>query len=110
MPGLARHHYDGDEEFRFISVNVPTINYVENEMRFDETNLYTLPDPWELRDMHKAVPQIGGQVAQGYIIPVRNTNFPAEAVTYVEAPGVLNEEALKVMDQVVALAGSIKSG
>lgn len=95
---------DGEKEFRFLSFNVPTLNYVEDEMRFSQNNPYGLPSEFELRDVFKTVKEMGGQVIRSYTIPVRNTNFPSEAITFVEAPGVFNEEAFKVMDLAIALA------
>ncbi|MBB4658583.1 cellulase family glycosylhydrolase [Parvularcula dongshanensis] len=97
--------YDGDEVFRFVSWNVPTLNYVEDEMAFSEVNPYALPNEFELRDLFESVNQMGGQVVRGYTIPVRNEDFPEDAVTYVEAPGEFNEEAFRVMDLGIALAG-----
>lgn len=97
--------FDGDQPFRFISINVPTLLYVEDEMTFTETNPIRLPTEFETRDVLAAVKEIGGQVVRSYSIPVRNSSFPEDTVTYVEAPGVFNEDAFQVMDQVVALAG-----
>jgi len=95
---------DGDEDFRFISFNVPTLLYVEDEMKFSVTDPYGLPTEFELRDLYQSVADMGGQVVRAYTIPVRNENFPKGSVTYVEAPGVFNEEAFKVMDMAIALA------
>lgn len=97
--------YDGDERFRFISFNVPTLLYVEDEMAFDQQNPYGLPTEFELRDLYETVNQLGGNLIRAYTIPVRNTNFPPESVTYVEAPGIFNENAFKAMDLAIALAG-----
>ncbi|MBU2870408.1 hypothetical protein KO502_06845 [Colwellia sp. E2M01] len=95
---------DGDKEFRFISFNVPTLNYVEDEMKFERKNPYGLPSEFELHDVYKTIKEMGGQVVRSYTIPVRNTNFPSESITFVEAPGKFNEEAFKVMDLAIALA------
>ena len=96
--------FDGDQEFRFLSFNVPTLNYVEDNMAFEQTNPYALPTEFELRDLFETVNIMGGRVVRTYTIPVRNQNFPSESVTYVEAPGKFNEEAFKVLDRVLALA------
>lgn len=95
---------DGDETFRFISFNVPTLNYQEDEMSFKETNPYALPTEYEMRDVFETVRQMGGRVIRIYTIPVKNRNFPDQAPTYVEAPGKFNEEAFKVTDMMLALA------
>ncbi len=42
---------DGDAEFRFVSFNVPTLLYVEDEMAFERTDPYDLPTEWSLRDL-----------------------------------------------------------
>lgn len=100
--------YEGDAEFRFISINVPTLFYLEDRMAFDRTDPYGLPNEYEIRDIFGAVQQIGGQVIRGYTIPVRNENFPESSVTFVEAPGVFNEEAFKTLDLAVALASEYR--
>ncbi len=100
--------YDGNKEFCFLSYNVPTLNYVEDNMEFDQTNPYGLPTEFELRDLFESIVQTGGNTIRTYTIPVRNNNFPKEAVTYVEAPGEFNEEAFKVLDLVMALANEYK--
>ena|SRR5659263_44554 len=95
---------DGNKPFRFISFNVPTLNYQEDVMDFKQTNPYTLPDEFEMRDVFASIKEMGGQVIRIYTIPVRNKNFPAASPTYVEAPGVFNEDAFKVTDMMLALA------
>lgn len=95
---------DGDKEFRFLSFNVPTLNYVEDNMSFEQTNPYALPSEFELRDLYETVKRMGGRVVRTYTIPVRNKNFPRESVTYVEGPGEFNEEAFKALDKALALA------
>ncbi|GGA72662.1 hypothetical protein GCM10011369_13030 [Neiella marina] len=95
---------DGNKPYRFISFNVPTLNYQEDEMSFATTNPYQLPDEYEMRDVFATIKEMGGQVVRIYTIPVRNNNFPKEAPTYVEGPGRFNEEAFKVTDMMLALA------
>ena len=95
---------DGDKEFRFISFNVPTLNYQEDEMSFTEINPYRLPDEFEMRDLFATVKEMGGQVIRIYTIPVRNKDFPPGSPTYVEGPGRFNEEAFRVTDMMLALA------
>jgi mannan endo-1,4-beta-mannosidase len=95
---------DGDREFRFVSFNVPTLLFVEDEMAFAQTNPYGLPSEYELRDLYATVAAMGGRVVRAYTIPVRNRRFPANAVTYVEGPGEFNEDAFRVMDLALALA------
>ena len=96
---------DGERPFRFVSFNVPTLLYVEDEMAFERTDPYGLPDEFELRDLYATIAQMGGQVVRAYTIPVRNADFPPGSVTYVEAPGEFSPEAFRAMDLAVALAG-----
>lgn len=95
---------DGDKQLRFVSWNIPNLTYVEDNMEFTETNPYDLPTEFELRDAFGAVKEMGGQVVRMYTIPVRNKNFPEDAVTYVEAPGVFNERAFQTLDTLMWLA------
>jgi hypothetical protein len=95
---------DGAKLFRFISFNVPNLNYTEDDMRFTQTNPYRLPTEYEMRDAFATVRQMGGQVIRIYTIPVRSTDFPPNAPTYVLAPGKFNEEAFRSLDLMMALA------
>ncbi|HJX72333.1 MAG TPA: cellulase family glycosylhydrolase, partial [Bacteroidales bacterium] len=76
----------------------------EDEMAFQVTNPYALPDEFEMRDVFKTVREMGGQVIRIYTVPVKNKNFPPEAPTYVEGSGNFNEEAFKVTDMMLSLA------
>jgi hypothetical protein len=95
---------DGDRPYRFISFNVPNLNYVEDDMGFRQTNPYRLPSEFEMRDLFAAVREMGGQAVRLYTFPVKNKNYPPEAPTYVEAPGRFNEQAFRRMDLMLALA------
>ena len=95
---------DGNRPFRFVSFNVPNLNYIEDDMRFRQANPYRLPAEYEMRDVFETINQVGGQVVRIYTIPVKNTNFPAGAPTYVLAPGKFNEDAFRRLDQMMALA------
>lgn len=95
---------NGNQEYRFISFNIPTLNYIEDALSFASTNPYDLPNEFEMRDAFATIKEMGGQVIRIYTVPVRNTNFPAEAPTYVEGPGKFNEEAFLVTDKMLELA------
>lgn len=98
------HLMEGEKEFRFLSFNIPNLNYVEDEMSFTSVNPYGLPNEYEIRDAFESIQQLGGRVVRLYTIPVRNHNAPANAVTYVEGPGQFNEKAFENLDLVLALA------
>jgi len=95
---------DGDKTFRFVSFNVPNLNYIEDDMRFTRTNPYRLPTEYEMRDMFATINEMGGQVVRIYTIPVKNDGFPPGAPTYVLAPGKFNETAFRNLDLMLALA------
>ena len=96
--------FDGDRELRFISFNIPNLNYVEDEFAFGRTHPYRLPDEYEIRDALESVRQMGGQVVRTYTIPVRRQQDPEDVPTYVLAPGQLDEASMQTMDRVLALA------
>jgi hypothetical protein len=95
---------DGEKEFRFISFNVPTLNYNEDEFSFEGLHPYSLPDEYEIRDVMETVKQCGGQVIRMYTLPVRIENESQDAPTYIEGPGQFLEESFQTMDRVLALA------
>ncbi|MDA3816631.1 MAG: hypothetical protein PF486_04580 [Prolixibacteraceae bacterium] len=95
---------DGDETFRFVSYNVPTLNYNEDEFEFSRLSPYSLPNEYELRDVFETIKQTGGKVIRMYTIPARMQNAPEGTPTYVTDPGEFNEEAFETMDMVLALA------
>ena len=99
--------YEGDRELRFISFNIPNLNYVEDEFAFDRTQPYRLPDEYEIRDALESVRQIGGQVVRMYTIPVRRMQDPEGVPTFLLAPGELDETSMQAMDRVLAVAGEV---
>jgi mannan endo-1,4-beta-mannosidase len=95
---------EGEKEFRFISYNIPTLNFNEDEFEFSHLHAYSLPDEFELRDVFETVKQMGGKVVRLYTIPVKLASEPENTPTYVLAPNTFSEEAFKTMDLVLALA------
>jgi hypothetical protein len=95
---------DGNQEFRFISYNVPTLNYTEDEFGFDHLHAYDLPNEFEIRDIFETVKQMGGKVVRMYTIPAKIATEPDNTPTYVLAPNTFSEESFKTMDLVLALA------
>lgn len=95
---------DGDKDFRFISYNVPTLNFNEDEFAFDHLHPYSLPDEFELRDVFETISQMGGKVVRMYTLPVKFDFEPDDAPAYIVAPNQFSEEAFKTMDMALALA------
>ncbi len=98
---------DGDREYRFISWNIPNLNFVEDEMDFTREHEYGLPTSFEIRDALESVEQLGGLVVRTYTIPVRAKTDVAGVPKYVLAPGVFDERAFATMDTMLALANEI---
>ena len=65
---------DGDEPFRFIAFNVPTLFYVEDEMSFEQTNPYGLPTEFEWEHAAADEPVDGNMFETGFLHPVPGSN------------------------------------
>lgn len=98
---------EGDKEFRFLSFNVPNLNFVEDELEFTKTTPFRLPTEFEIRDAMLSVKQIGGRVIRIYTIPVKRMDQPDDVPAHVLAPGKFNEEAFRVNDLMLALANEL---
>jgi hypothetical protein len=99
---------DGEKEFRFVSYNVPTLNFNEYEFAFDRLHPYSLPDEFELRDVFETISQMGGKVVRMYTLPVKFAFEPDDAPVYITGPGQFSEEAFKTMDMALALANEYR--
>ena len=95
---------DGDEVFRFLSFNIPNLNFVEDEMTFERTHPFDLPTAYEIRDAMESVQQMNGHVIRTYTIPVRRETDTPDVPRYVLAPGTFDEHAFATMDTMLALA------
>ncbi|MFH1197434.1 MAG: cellulase family glycosylhydrolase [bacterium] len=98
--------WDGSKEFRFISFNIPNLNYIEDEFGYVKKQPYRFPDSFEMTDAMESIKQLGGNVIRNYTFPVRNIHeepYP----TYILAPGKFDEEAFKTMDTLLAIANKV---
>src|ERR1700691_5933289 len=66
--------FDGTNEFRFISFNIPNLLMIEDNVAFKQENPWRLPDKFEINDALQTVSQMGGTVARTYVITVARTN------------------------------------
>jgi len=98
---------DGDEEFRFVSFNIPNLHYIEDYLAFDSSNPWRLPDEFEIRDALESIKQLGGKVTRTYVLSVRKPGESRNIIRHVEAPGVFNEEAFKALDKVMQIANEV---
>jgi mannan endo-1,4-beta-mannosidase len=95
---------DGDRVFRFLSFNIPNLHYVEDDMRFDRSMPFRLPDLFEIDDALGTIEQMGGQVVRAYALAVRKADDSPDLPRYILGPGQFNEEAFRALDQVIAAA------
>ena len=95
---------EGDQEYRFISYNIPNILMLEDEFAFDNPNVWRLPNSFELEDAVKSVELSGGQVIRSYVLTVRRPEDGPEVPRHVEGPGQFGEEAFRTLDTLLAVA------
>ncbi|HEY2826113.1 MAG TPA: cellulase family glycosylhydrolase [Pirellulales bacterium] len=96
--------YDGDQQLRFISFNIPNLSYTEDNMQFDQTSGFRLPTQFEIDDAMATIAQMGGRTARIYTLSVHKDNDPPGVVRHILGPDHLNEQAMVVLDQVLESA------
>jgi hypothetical protein len=99
--------YEGDSQFRFISFNIPNLLSIEDNVPFTEKNAWRLPDLFEIEDALNSIKLMGGNVARTYVITVHRESDTPDIPRHVLSPGKFNEEAFKVLDQVLVSANRI---
>jgi mannan endo-1,4-beta-mannosidase len=98
---------DGKEPYRFVSFNIPTLNFQEDEMAFYQKQAFVLPTQYEIKDVLESVKQMGGKVVRIYTIPVRDKTDLPETPRYVLAPGKFDERAFQTLDTMMAVANEV---
>ena len=96
--------WEGGQPFRFISFNIPNLTYTEDNMQFGQPNPFRFPSAFEIDDALTTIRQMGGRVARSYVLSVRKPGDPPGTPRHILAPGELNEEAMAVLDRVLAIA------
>ncbi|TWT47527.1 hypothetical protein [Botrimarina hoheduenensis] len=96
--------YDGPNEFRFVSWNIPNLHCVEDAFTFFGRSPWRWPDEFEIDDALESVRQMGGTVARTYVLSVRRTDGDMGEGVHVLAPGRFNEEAFRALDLVMKVA------
>lgn len=96
--------YEGDEEFRFLSFNIPNLFYIEDDMRFEQSMPFRWPDEYEVRDALESVRQMGGRVVRTYTLSVRKPSDPEGMPRFVRGPGEFDEEGFEAFDMVLEVA------
>ncbi len=98
---------DGKKEFRFLSYNIPNLNFVEDEMAFTVISPFRLPTDYEIGDALMSIKQMGGRVVRIYTLPVKRKEQSDKVPATVLGPGQFNEEAFKINDLMLAMANKI---
>ena len=96
--------FDGDKEFRFLSLNIPNLLIVEDNVPFAEENPWRLPDKFEINDALETLQSLGGTVTRSYVITVVKTNDLPGTPRHVLAPGKFNEDAFRTLDEILTAA------
>ncbi len=99
--------FDGANEFRFISFNIPNLLEIEDNVAFTNENPWRLPDQFEINDALESVRQLGGTVARTYVITVERTNDTPDIPRHVLATGNFDERSFRVLDTVLATANRV---
>jgi hypothetical protein len=95
---------DGQNEYRFISYNIPCLHYNEDAMAFAETSPWRLPDAYEIEDALESVRQMGGQAVRTYTLSVLKRDDTDGVPRHVLGPGQFSEQAFRVLDRVLEIA------
>jgi mannan endo-1,4-beta-mannosidase len=91
----------------FVSFNIPTLHYIEDDSRFESLRQQRLPDDFEIGDALQTIRVMGGTVVRIYTLSVRKPTDPPGAVRHVLGPNQFNEEAFVALDRVLAAAGEL---
>lgn len=89
--------WDGSQELRFCSVNVPFVDFTAD----GEGGTWKELTKWEQEDIIKTVVQMGGKVIRRYALATRQAGKTYEA--HVQGPGQFSETAFKAMDRFLDL-------
>jgi hypothetical protein len=98
--------YEGANEFRFLSFNIPNLHYIEDDMRFAQEMPFRWPNEYEVRDALDSIRQMGGRVVRIYALSVRKADDPAVMPRHVLGPGEYDPQAFEALDMVLDVARS----
>lgn len=96
--------FDGSQEFRFISWNIPNLLIIEDNCAWAAPHEWLLPNEFELTDAFASVRQLGGTVVRSYSIPVQRADEDASIPKYVRGIGKFEETSFRAMDLALKLA------
>jgi hypothetical protein len=96
--------YEDEKPFRFISVNIPNLQLVEDNFAPGATTAWAWPNEFELTDALESVRQMGGTVVRTYVLSVRREGSDMGEHVYVRGPGDFNEDAFRALDLALEIA------
>jgi mannan endo-1,4-beta-mannosidase len=96
--------FAGDQEFRFVSFNIPNLHLVEDDLTPGRATAWGWPNEFEITDALESVDQMGGNVVRTYVLSVRKDGSDMGDHFYVTGPGEFNEEAFEVLDLALKIA------
>jgi hypothetical protein len=96
--------FEGDKPFRFISVNIPNLQLIEDNFAPGAKTAWAWPNEFELNDALDSVRQMGGTVVRTYVLSVRREGSDMGDHVYVRGPGDFNEEAFRTLDLALEVA------
>ncbi len=94
----------GDEEYRFLSFNIPNLHLVEDNFSFANPSPWRWPNEFEIRDALETIRLMGGNATRIYVLSVRREGSDMGEHVHVRAPGDFNETAFRVLDKVLQIA------
>ncbi|MEM8947300.1 MAG: cellulase family glycosylhydrolase, partial [Planctomycetota bacterium] len=94
----------GEQDYRFMSFNVPNLHLVEDNFAFAEPNPWRWPNAFEIRDALESIRQMGGRATRIYVLSVRRDGSDMGEHVFVRSPGEFNEDAFAVLDLVLQIA------
>ncbi|WDE13128.1 hypothetical protein [Thalassomonas haliotis] len=80
--------YNGEQEFRFISYNVP-------ELHMQESPYWDAIDAFESEDALKTIAAMGGQVTRSYVLSVYNWQIPSRKLVHIDIEKDANGEPIR---------------
>ncbi len=95
--------FDGPNELRFISTNMPDVLQIITNAGFESTNKLRLPDAYELRDAVVTVKQMGGQVMRTFSVTAQDGPSPYHLFDVSTTPVTPNEAAFQAFDRLIQL-------
>jgi mannan endo-1,4-beta-mannosidase len=98
---------EGENEYRFISFNIPNLHLVEDNMAFEASNEWRFPDEFEIMDALSTIKQMGGRAARMYVISICRKDGPNPIPCHVKRPGEFSEEAFRALDKVLEIANRV---